>query len=34
MVGLADEVLNRVEGVNYLKNKLKHNIYLKVAELV
>ena len=26
---LSDEVLNRIEGGNYLENKAKHNIYLK-----
>ena len=26
---LSDEVLNRIEGENYLENKAKHNIYLK-----
>ena len=25
---ISDEVLNRIEGVNYLENKLKHNTYL------
>ena len=26
---ISDEVLNRVEGVNYLENKRKHNSFLK-----
>jgi len=31
---ISDEVLNRIEGVNYLENKLKHNIYLKDNPIV
>ena len=31
---IYDEVLNRIEGVNYLENKLKHNIYLKDNPIV
>ena len=26
---ISDEVLQRIEGANYLENKLKHNSYLK-----
>ena len=31
---ISDEVLNRIEGVNYLENKLKHNTYLKDNPIV
>ena len=31
---ISDEVLNRIEGVNYLENKLKHNKYLKDNPIV
>ena len=31
---ISDEVLNRIEGVNYLENKLKHNRYLKDNPIV
>ena len=26
---ISDEVLNRIEGVNYLENKMRHNRFLK-----
>ena len=28
LLGNSDEVVNRVEGVNYLENKRKHNNFL------
>ena len=31
---ISDEVLNKIEGVNYLENKLKHNKYLKDNPIV
>ena len=31
---ISDEVLNRIEGINYLEKKLKHNIYLKDNPIV
>ena len=31
---ISDEVLNRIEGVNYLENKLKHNTNLKDNPIV
>ena len=31
---ISDEVLNRIEGVSYLENKLKHNTYLKDNPIV
>ena len=31
---ISDEVLNRIEGVNYLENKLKHNTCLKDNPIV
>ena len=31
---ISDEVLNRIEGANYLENKLKHNTYLKDNPIV
>ena len=31
---ISDKVLNRIEGVNYLENKVKHNTYLKDNPIV
>ena len=31
---MSDEVFNRIEGLNYLENKLKHNTYLKDNPIV
>jgi len=31
---ISDEVLNRIEGVNYLENKIRHNSFLKDNPIV
>ena len=31
---ISDKVLNRIEGVNYLENKMRHNRFLKDSSCV